>query len=57
MNCPMSTIYTVEYFLEVIISSYRFKRDNFLSENSGILRPGSVNQYIQNTRGVVYLSN
>ena len=24
---------------------------------SGILRPGSVNQYIQNTRGVVYLSN
>ena len=24
---------------------------------SGILRPGSVNQYIQNTRGMVYLSN
>ena len=32
-NCPISTIYTVEYFLEVILSSYRFKRDNFLSEN------------------------
>ena len=30
MNCP---IYTVEYFLEVILSSYRFKKDNFLSEN------------------------
>ena len=26
-------IYTVEYFLEVILSSYRFKRDNFHSEN------------------------
>ena len=26
-------IYTVEYFLEVILSSYRFKKDNFHSEN------------------------
>ena len=29
----LSTIFTAEYFLEVILSIYRFKRDNFLSEN------------------------
>ena len=29
----LSTIFTVEYFSEVVLSIYRFKRDNFLSEN------------------------
>ena len=29
----LSTIFTVEYFLEVILSIFRFKRNNFLSEN------------------------
>ena len=32
-NCPISTICTAEYFLKVILSSYCFKRDNFLSDN------------------------
>ena len=34
-----------------------FHPENSNLTDSGILRPGSVNQYIQNTRGVVYLSN
>ena len=29
----LDRIYTVEYFLEVILSSYSFKRDNFHNEN------------------------
>ena len=31
--CPISTIYTAEQSLGVILSIYRFKRDNCLSEN------------------------
>ena len=34
MNSPISTVLTVECFLEVILSIYRFKRVNFLSVNS-----------------------
>ena len=33
MNCPISTILTVEYFLELILLIYCFKRVNFPSEN------------------------
>ena len=34
LNCPISIIYTAEYFLEVILSICCFNlRDNFLSEN------------------------
>ena len=37
VNCPRelsnSTIFTFKYFLEIILSIYGFKRDNFVSEN------------------------
>ena len=51
-----------EIWLEVCFEGTITSDDHFLSSpwwhnSSGILRPGSVNQYIQNTRGVVYLSN
>ena len=32
-NSPISTVLTVEYFLEVILSFYRFTRVNFVFEN------------------------
>ena len=43
-NSPISTVLTVECFLEVILSIYGFKRVNFLFEN-GIVESKTCKQY------------
>ena len=43
-NSPISTVLTVECFLEVILSIYHFKRVNFLFEN-GMVESNTCEQY------------
>ena len=43
-NSPISTVLTVECFLKVILSIYRFKRVNFFLEN-GIVESKTCKQY------------
>ena len=44
LDSPISTVLTVECFLEVILSIYHFKRVNFLFEN-GTLESKTLKQY------------
>ena len=44
LNSPISTVFTVERFLEVILSIYCFKRVSFLFEN-GTLESKTLKQF------------
>ena len=45
LNCPLSTVLTVKFFLQVILSFHRFKKVCFLSEN-GLSGLGAYYMYM-----------
>ena len=55
MNSPISTVLTVKFFLQVLLSFHRFKKVCFLSEN-GLFGPGA-DYIVEKRTGINYTEN